>query len=255
MGPILTASGSASPENLGKSLALRASEQGYALAEGLDLTRDDFAAIVTAIGDLSSHRFGTGTAGLLDLDASPQPDRIVTGQSPLPLHTDGTLVNASPKYIVLYCHRIDQPPGSGCTEMCKQTDALDNAPPAIRALLGVEWEYYVTDTSHFPDIANRWISIPATTKTSENGTRLNIAMPFTERMHSGWQVRLPGKTVEASTPSFMALNEYLRSLDSFYTHQWRQGDILVLDNQQVLHGRTAIAPGGRRHLYRGQVNV
>lgn len=245
----------ACPEDLGKALALHASEHGYALAEGIDLTREEFAETVAAIGNLSSHRFGTGTAGLLDLDASPRPDKIVTGRSALPLHTDGTLVDASPKYIILYCHRIDQPSGSGCTEICNQSDAIEKAPPAIRTLLTTSWEYYITDASHFPDVANRWMSIPTTTETREGDIRLNIAMPFTGTTTGGWHVRLPGQTVEASAHSFIALNEYLRSLDSFYVHQWQRGDILVLDNKRVLHGRTAIAPGGQRHLLRGQVNV
>jgi alpha-ketoglutarate-dependent taurine dioxygenase len=242
---------------LGEAVAEHASQLGYTLVKNCDFTRDQFEELISGIGSLSAHRFGTGKAGLLDLDASPEPDKVVTGQAPLPLHTDGTLVQASPKYIALYCHLFDQPLGSGLTEVCVQADIVQTAPPHLRKVLSLNWEYYVTDSSHFPDVANRWQAIPATVVGNNGVERLNIAMPFVggEVGTSGWQVRLPGHNAEESNAVLGELDEHFRSSASFYSHQWEPGDLLVIDNELVIHGRTRVHPGGSRHLYRGQVNV
>ncbi|MBN9743524.1 hypothetical protein DMP23_20995 [Amycolatopsis sp. A1MSW2902] len=237
---------------LGRESSRRAAEHGYAIVRGPDLDKAAFSELVKAIGDLSDHRFGTGEAGLLDLDASPDPEKVITGRSQLPLHTDGALVGSSPKFIVLYCHAFEQPEGSGCTEVCIQRDFLQTATPGQQRVLAGEWEYFVTDASHFPDVANRWISVPATLPGSL-GPRLNLAMPFGGDP-AGWQVRLPGVSAERSREALRELEARMRATASFYTHEWAAGDLLVLDNELVLHGRTSIRAGGRRHLFRGQVN-
>ncbi|MFD3596730.1 TauD/TfdA family dioxygenase [Nocardia sp. NPDC058640] len=245
-----------SPRLLAKELTKAAARDGFALLRDVDLTRDEFGTFVHSIGELSSHRFGSGEAGLLELDASPRPDRIVTGRSALPLHTDGTLVGASPKFIVLYCYAVDQMPGSGCTEICLQSELLgERTPPEFKELVAGEWEYFVTDTSHFPDVANRWLSIPTTMTAADESVRLNIALPFDAAdKTTGWQVRLPGLTDDDSRPVLSRLDRYLRQSPSYYAHEWTQGDLLVLDNELVLHGRTRIEPNSVRHLLRGQIS-
>ncbi|MCZ4080499.1 TauD/TfdA family dioxygenase [Rhodococcus sp. H36-A4] len=241
-----------------RDLASAATRDGFALVRNTSLDRNDFEVFVRGLGTLATHRFGTGRAGLLDLDASPLPDRVVTGRSALPLHTDGTLVGASPKYIALFCNAVDQQKGSGCTELCLQTELLDaTLPSTLAAVITVEWEYFVTDESHFPGVAHRWLSIPPTVELSTGATRLNVALPFSTEKEStppGWEVRLAGSTEDESRSVFTALDRYLRDSQSFYSHEWVRGDLLVLDNEQVLHGRTRIEPGSVRHLFRGQID-
>lgn len=240
-------------------LASVAARDGFALLGGVDFDRHDFETFVRGLGTLATHRFGTGRPGLLDLDASPLPDRVVTGRSALPLHTDGTLIDASPKYIALYCHAVDQQPGSGSTELCLQAELLDTDLPAELAMVTyVDWEYFVTDASHFPGVAHRWLTIPPTVQSTTGTTRLNVALPFDAVNGStpaGWQVRLAGSTEDDSRPVFARLNQHLRGCQSFYSHDWSQGDLLVLDNERVLHGRTQIEPGSVRHLFRGQIDA
>ncbi|QII03662.1 TauD/TfdA family dioxygenase (plasmid) [Rhodococcoides fascians A21d2] len=239
-------------------LAAVATRDVFALVGDVDFGRSDFEVFVQELGTLATHRFGTGSAGLLDLDASPLPDRVVTGRSALPLHTDGTLVGTCPKYIVLYCNAVDQPTGSGRTELCLQSELLDaTLPPDLSTVTDVDWEYYVTDQSHFPDVAHRWLSIPPAMRSATGTTRLNVALPFTEKRSTpaGWAVRLAGSTEEDSRAVFARLDSYLRGSASFYAHDWARGDLLVLDNELVLHGRTTIEPGSVRHLFRGQINV
>lgn len=56
-------------------------------------------------------------------------------------------------------------------------------------------------------------------------------------------------------------DELLAELDKFlnrprytYQHHWEVGDLLIIDNNGALHGRTAISEDGVRVLFRGQVN-
>src|SRR4029078_7958094 len=59
------------------------------------------------------------------------------------------------------------------------------------------------------------------------------------------------------TTELVALFEDLRArVDDervCHRHFWRDGDIVVADNQALLHGRTAIEGDGSRHLRRVQI--
>lgn len=48
---------------------------------------------------------------------------------------------------------------------------------------------------------------------------------------------------------------HLHSPKYVYSHRWQTGDLLVIDNQRTLHGRTAIGSDGVRLLLRGQVTL
>jgi (5R)-carbapenem-3-carboxylate synthase len=54
---------------------------------------------------------------------------------------------------------------------------------------------------------------------------------------------------------FQELDAFLRLERYTYTHRWQVGDLLIIDNQRTLHGRTAISAGGVRLLFRGQLTL
>jgi (5R)-carbapenem-3-carboxylate synthase len=168
------------------------------------------------------------------------------------LHTDGAFVGTHPSFIILYCAHIDQQPGDGETQLCDQRLAMASMPADLKELFSAPWEYMVHDASHFPSIASQWVSVPPVIEKDDGTRTLNMAMPFElGDPNPGWSVRISGKSTEESTALLRALDQYLKNSESFYSHRWRIGDLLILDNSRVLHGRSAIT--GARHLYRGQL--
>lgn len=242
------------PERLATPVAKAATAAGVVLVRGLGLTREDFRAMARAAGELAEHRFGSGSADLLDLNADPDPGKIVTGRTGLPLHADGALVGTRPGIILLYAAEYEEQRGYGRTLVCDQAAALANVPADLRAeVLSRDWEYWVEDESHFPTIAKRWISVPPLTE-RDGGDRLNVVLPFPPDSPSeGWLVRLAGRSLEDSREPLEAFTRFLESDEYLYRHEWQPGDLLAIDNRAVLHGREPISATGRRHLYRAQL--
>lgn len=240
------------PDALAKAVVEAAGDVGTVLVRGLELSRDDFRAMARAAGQLSEHRFGSGSADLLDLNADPDPGKVVTGRAALPLHADGALVGTRPGVILLYAAEYQD--GFGRTLVCDQSAALAEVPTELRdEVLSVDWEYWVEDESHFPTIAKRWISVPPVAADG-GGDALNVALPFApDSPTQGWQVRLAGRSVEESRSAFERFAAFLESDRFCYRHAWQPGDLLAIDNRAVLHGREPISPTGKRHLYRAQL--
>jgi alpha-ketoglutarate-dependent taurine dioxygenase len=242
------------PEAVATAVVAAAADAGTVLTRGLDLSRDDFRALAQAAGELSEHRFGSGSADLLDLNADPDPGKVVTGRAGLPLHADGALVGTRPGVILLYAAEYEEQPGFGRTLVCDQAAALASISDDLReTVLSVDWEYWVEDESHFPTIARRWISVPPVAA-DEGLDALSVALPFPPGSgNEGWRVRLAGRSVEESRAPLEAFNRHLESEAHCYRHAWRRGDLLAIDNRAVLHGREPISATGRRHLYRAQL--
>lgn len=246
--------GGKSIRELGDVLLATARSEGFAITEGVELDRASFISLVQGAGTTAAHRFGTGSAELLDLDASRDPKKIVTGRSFLPLHTDGAFVKTYPSFIILYCAAFDQPVGSGETQICHQQSALHNMPEEYSQLFKCDWEYQIHDISHFPTLSADWIRINPLISGSNGKSSMNVALPFPPNSATcGWSVRLPEINPLESDRLLHGLDHYLRSSDAYYSHRWKVGDLLMIDNTQMLHGRSAITGDGARHLYRGQL--
>lgn len=232
-----------------------AKKYGFALVHKLSLSREEFAELVRCAGATAEHLYGTGTAELLDLNADPDPKKSVTGRAALPLHTDGLILENHPSFIILYCAQTDEEPGSGETEICDQKIAFQSMPERLKVLFEDKWEYLACDVSHFPaSIRGKWVAISPIRCNADGSTSLNMALPFhTADANPAWSVRLSGKDEQASAPLFQELEDYFRANSAFYSHRWQTGDLLVLDNSRVLHGRSEIIKPGSRHLYRGQL--
>lgn len=251
-GRLVEADGHA-PDRLARVLLDAAVDGGFSLARGLSLTNDDFTRLVTSAGSTAEHRFGTGSAELLELDADPDPAKIVTGRAPLPMHTDGAIVGTHPSFIILYCKAVEQDPGMGETVLCQQRSLLDGLPSHLLDLFRRDWEYYTFDASHFPAVAGRWVATAPSVLGRDDRPVCNIAMPFEEAdPNPGWKVRLSGMDEQAGAALLAELATAIRAASGYYVHRWEPGDLLVLDNDRVLHGRTRVSPG-IRHLYRGQL--
>lgn len=242
-------------EAAGPRIRRAAMDSGCALVRGLTLDEERFKLLVRSLGTTVDHRFGEGQADLLKLNASREEGKVVTGRGPLPLHTDGLLVGERVDLIILYAAEFSDAPGSGETFVCDQLAAWREMPEALRRVIEErELEYLVTERGYFPTVPESWYTIP-TTRDYGRVRSLNLTTAFPPGVLRSWDVRVKGMDGAASERFFAELDAFLHSPRYSYTHRWEVGDLLVIDNQRTLHGRTAISPGGTRVLYRGQLTL
>jgi (5R)-carbapenem-3-carboxylate synthase len=256
MGALLPWSPGAPLQDLARRARQAALDSGCALVRGMDLNEDDFKVLVRSLGDRVAHKFGEGQADLLKLDASRDKGKVVTGRGPLPLHTDGLLVGERVDLIVLYASEFSDAPGSGETCVSDQLTAWDEMPGHLRHVLDThELEYLVTERGYFPTVPEDWYTIPST-RDYGRVKSLNLATAFPPDVEQcSWQVRVKDMAQERSEEFLAELDAFLRAERYAYTHRWQVGDLLIIDNQRTLHGRTAIGEGGTRVLFRGQLTL
>ncbi|GGV01135.1 hypothetical protein GCM10010495_10200 [Kitasatospora herbaricolor] len=242
---------------LGEEVRTAALSGGCVLVKGLDLDEQQFQTLVHAMGRTVDHKFGEGQADLLKLNASHDPGKVVTGRGMLPLHTDGLLVGERTDLIILYAHEFSDAPGSGETFICDQLAAWAEMPDHLRGPLdrAGALEYLVEERGYFPNVPEDWYAVPSV-RDHGRVRSLNLALNFPAGTATrGWQVRVPGLSPEESDTFLGELDAYLREPRFTYQHRWSVGDLVVIDNQRTLHGRTAIGAGGTRVLFRGQITL
>ncbi|MEU4493560.1 TauD/TfdA family dioxygenase [Streptomyces sp. NPDC023998] len=256
LGALLPWNPETSVQDLARQARRAALDSGCALVRGMDLDEDDFKLLVRSLGDRVDHKFGEGQADLLKLNASRDKGKVVTGRGPLPIHTDGLLVGERVDLIILYAADFSDAPGSGETYVSDQLTAWDEMPEHLRQVLDEhELEYLVTERGYFPNVPEDWYTIPAT-RDYGRVKSLNLATTFPRDIEQrSWEVRVKGMAPERSEEFFAELDAFLRSERYAYTHRWQVGDLLIIDNQRTLHGRTAIGEGGTRVLFRGQLTL
>lgn len=242
-------------DDLADACRRAATGTGVALVRGLDLDERRFQRFVHDLGDTVDHKFGEGRADLLQLNASAEDGKVVTGRGPLPLHTDGLLVGERTDLIVLYASQFADRPGSGETTVCDQLSAWLEMPDDLREVVEhTGLEYLVEERGYFPTVPAGWYEIP-TVRDYGRVRSLNLTLRFPPGVARGWQVRVKGADEATSERFFARLGEFLHRPRYLYQHSWRVGDLLVIDNQRTLHGRTAISDEGVRLLLRGQVTL
>ncbi|MFD5797544.1 TauD/TfdA dioxygenase family protein [Streptomyces diastatochromogenes] len=256
MGAVIPWSPGRPVEALAQETKRAALGNGCALVRGLGLDEADFKLLVRSLGDTVDHKFGEGGADLLKLNASHDEGKVVTGRGPLPVHTDGLLVGERVDLIILYAAEFSDAPGSGETYISDQLTAWAEMPEHLRRVLDeYEIEYLVTERGYFPTVPEDWYAIPVT-RDYGRVKSLNLATAFPPDVTPrSWEVRVKGMDPELSDRFFTELDAFLRSERYAYTHRWQVGDLLIIDNQRTLHGRTAIGPGGTRVLFRGQLTL
>jgi alpha-ketoglutarate-dependent taurine dioxygenase len=230
-----------------------AREYGFLVIRGLDLSLDEFTDRMSRAGDLLRHTDGRGHGydAILVYDHEARPDARVTGVGPLPLHQDGLLWRQEIAYTTLYCARTSQPDSaSGAPVVVDAVAALAKMPAGMRRVLeehGIEGR--TDDADWYPTTGSEWIKLPTLVQ-SPRGPSLRILMPFERGVPTSWYVRVPN--LRESDDFLARLSQHMMQEEFAYYHRWRPGDLLVVDNISVLHGRCAIEPGTGMLKYRAQ---
>lgn len=232
--------------------------RGVGLVRDMEFTEDTFRDFVTSLGGKVSYEdadVGYGFSDILHLDGTHEAGKVITGRGALPLHTDGVLLGTQVDLIVLYATEVDGPADDGATLVCDQISAWPKMPEELRSVLRRgRLEYRAVERGYFTTVPSGWYPIP-TFRDYGRVRSLNIALPFAQQCSAAWQVRVPGAPADESAGFLESLRDHFSQDRYLYRHRWRQGDLLVIDNQRTLHGRSQLSETANRKLLRGQVTL
>lgn len=216
------------------------------------VVRGDLANVEDAVGLLG--HFGpineaeTRTAGAVEVDERDD-DEVFRSRNALPLHKDGILTGFDVWYVGIYC--VDfRAITDGRTIVADATRALEAVPAEHLELLrrhGVEGMAVDATGYYTSEFEGTWYPVPAFRDRPGHAEGLNIGMPHAPEEPPSWRIRIPDIDAALSDEILFGLRATLLSERYAYAHAWREGDMLVLDNYAVLHGREAFE-GERRLL-------
>ncbi|MFH8295436.1 TauD/TfdA family dioxygenase [Streptomyces sp. NPDC018059] len=184
----------------------------------------------------------------------PRPDTLVHDvvdsavrpyRDPDPLHTDSPMLRRPHAYLALLCVR-PSPNGDGETVLVRAADVADElaGQDRLRPLCDPCYPFAVP---HDPG-AQRPVVITNPILTSAEGSTTVRYCPV--RVTAG--VQLAGHRLDAQhLDALRAFEHTLQRPELTTSFLLRAGDLLLFDNQRLLHGRTDVRPAGAsRHLKR-----
>ncbi len=207
-------------------------------------TKADFEAYCRQWGELLEWPFGY----VLELQAHEDPQNYLFTHGNVPFHWDGAFAATEPSFLVFQCLRAPAPEAGGQSLFSDTTRMLAAASREERATWErIEIEYRTEKVAHYGGSC-RSALVKRHAHTGEEVLR--FAEPLNEGSSQLNPIELAVEGV-ASQEAFLAdFMPRLYSPDWCYSHQWRQGDFLVVDNRALLHGRHAYSKSTERHLQR-----
>lgn len=228
-------------EQLGRS--------GYAVLRGVPVDSDQ--VLLDLAGRLGEPT-DVGNAGTLIHEVAPRPlleqTDLSSMRDPFPLHTDSTPLLEPHAYVLLACVEADAS-GGGESRVLHADDLVD----ALRTRFGDD----VVDALSEPVYP-----FPFNDPSQGTGVRREAVLSFgpggARVMYRADALELgaaadPDALSERHRSALDALREVVVDGGLGESFALAPGDVLVIDNARVLHGRTAIAPGARRVLRRLKV--
>lgn len=167
----------------------------------------------------------------------------------VPFHWDGAFVGRVPRYIIFQCESAPAPGAGGETLFCDTRRLLELAAPEVRETWGrINVTYTTEKVVHY---GGTFTSPLLATHPVGGGPVLRYAEPVEDL--NPVRLEVEGVTPEERAAFLLDMRRRLRDHAACYAHRWRDGDILIADNQALLHGRRAFAESAARHIRR--VNV
>ena len=177
-----------------------------------------------------------------------EPDEVFRSNNPLPLHKDGLLTGFDVLLVGIYCIDFAEVTG-GRTYVSDANKALAHMPAAELQTLrthGVEAQA-VDQTGYYrEELGTSWHRFPAFASLPGRAPSLSLGLPHAPGEPESWRVRVADVGPEESDRILRSLREALFGSEFTYYHDWQEGDLLVMDNYAVLHGREGFQARKRR---------
>ncbi|MGH3358157.1 MAG: TauD/TfdA family dioxygenase [Nocardioidaceae bacterium] len=243
-------------------------DHGYVLLRGLRDAIDRFDSFTDQFGRARPANLRVGSPRRFAGDRGSQ--YVTPGTGPVPLHAESYFTPLCPDVVAFGC--VEAGADGGHTLLCDGRALLASLPAEDRAILertSILWEYRATvaelesqtraplaDTVNIcrrqqsctvavrDAIVEIRYSAPAIRRTRFPGAPAlaNSLIPIKEA--GGLGSACPGLPEEVVTR--VAAHAERMTVQ----HRWSEGDIVLVDNSRVMHGRTAIEAGTRRILVR-----
>src|SRR5262245_268819 len=217
----------------------------FALLRGGLPTLQDAIDAMRRLGPLNEAQARREGALIIEAGAD---EEVFRSHGALPLHKDGLLTGFDVAIVGIYCVQFRDVVG-GRTLVSDVHAALEEVPAADVELLrrqGLDG-LAVDNTGHYrSDFASDWHHFPAFRTRPGNETRLSLGLPHAPGERESWRVRVAGVSPEESARVLGALRRAFLDERYLYVHDWREGDLLLMDNDVVMHGREAFEATSRR---------
>lgn len=167
----------------------------------------------------------------------------------VPFHWDGAFIERGPHYIFFHCDVAPAFGSGGETLFCDTMRLLDLAPIELQKL----WERTaITYTTEKIVHYGGSFTSPMVTNNPTTGERV---LRYAEPVADLNPVRLDLKSIAADDRQAFIEDMHRRLNDDrcCYRHQWLNGDVVIADNQTLLHGRRAFEHDTKRQIRR--VNI
>jgi alpha-ketoglutarate-dependent taurine dioxygenase len=212
------------------------------------LSKQDFATYARRWGEILTWDFGE----VLDLVIHEDPHNYLFARGDVPFHWDGAFAKATPRFFMFQCVQAPAVGNGGETVFSDTTEVIRRAPDATRALWdSVKIAYRTDKVEHYGGA----VTAPLTAKhqaTGEPILRYAEPLPPEQYLNPLW-VEVEG-VAEPDVEDFLTdLRDRLHADDVCYDHEWRDGDIVVVDNHALVHGRNPFRGNASRHLQRIQI--
>jgi alpha-ketoglutarate-dependent taurine dioxygenase len=211
--------------------------------------QENFVKYSEQWGEISIWPFGK----VLDLVQHQNPNDHIFDHTHVPMHWDGMYRSHVPELQIFQCIQATPPDHGGETLFANTKKILEESPSDIREIwkrVSVTYErrtdFYTSKTTA-PIITThpmggyhvmRYCEPPDTTDTKF----LNHPM-----------ISFQGLGSVTSEVFQKTLKTALYARENLYAHVWQKGDVLIADNETLLHGRKAFTRGAPRHLQRVQI--
>jgi alpha-ketoglutarate-dependent taurine dioxygenase len=205
----------------------------------------EMLAFCRRLGDILEWEFGAVN------ELAPRADarNYLYSNRDVPFHWDGAFADRVPHYIFFHCRAAPPSDSGGETTFCDAVRLLEHLSAQERAAWQrVRITYSTEKIVHYGGT----FTAPLIDRHPLSGQPV---LRFAEPVEDLNPVRLSIDGVPpADRPAFLVrLHELLNDPALCYAHAWRDNDIVLADNQALLHGRRAFRASAPRHLRR--VNV
>ena len=209
---------------------------------------DGAVEIMSSIGQLVNHE--KRKDGVLELDGSKEEKEVLRGKEFMPLHKDGLLMGLEVNVVGIFCLELENVSGGRTyiSDMKSAISKLSKDHIEVLSKYGIEGQ--AVDTDYYLKEGGIWHKMPAI-KELEDGLVLSMGFPYPENSMASWNVRIAEVETEVSDEILEGVESVLMRDPFIYYHEWDEGDMLLMDNQRVLHGRESFT--GHRTLSNLQI--
>ena len=209
---------------------------GVALLQGVPADEQAIEQVAERFGLILETNYGR----VFSVKARAEPENLADSAFGLPLHTDNPYRNPTPGAQVLHCLCADNGGGESLfADGFAAAQRLAGQDPDAYAILThtpVRFHYETADTL-----------LETQAPMSElDSSGIIRALRFNSR--SMMPDAQPARDAADFYAAYRALHETLHAPESLQRIKLEPGDLVLMDNRRLLHGRSAITQGGDRHL-------